>query len=130
LTKPLVCNTITKIEKGFEMLQVERVAKFKEKRVDTGEDYVPTKEDLTFSAVDISEVEKSIIDDLVDDEAIQEYLEVVLEDTVNMPKELKERVITRTLTYIAKAKNIKPIKANLAKLQIELMAIYNANHRE
>jgi hypothetical protein len=121
LTKPFIFNTIIKLEKGFEMLQVERVAKFKEKIVDTGEDYLPTKEDLTFYTEDISEVENRIINSLTDEEAIQEYFEVTMEDC-------NEKMLENAINYIAIAKGIEPTTNNIKRLKKDLLCAYNASH--
>ncbi|MDR3346330.1 MAG: hypothetical protein LBS73_04050 [Campylobacteraceae bacterium] len=93
------------------MIQVERTTKFKEKRVDTGEDYIPTKEDLTFRETD---TKKRIIETLTDDIEIQDYIDMVLEDGT-------EATIQRAFTYIAEAKNIKPTEANINKLKAQFL---------
>jgi DNA-binding phage protein len=103
------------------MTLADRIAKFKEKKADTGEDYVPTKDDLTFYTEDISAIENRIINGLTDDKAIQEYFEVTMEDC-------NEKMLENAINYIAIAKGIKPTTNNIKQLKRELLATYNANH--
>jgi len=73
------------------------------------ENYVPTEDDLTFRETD---TEKRIISRLIDDKAIQYYVNMVLEDGT-------EAEVERTLGYIARAKNIEPTESNLAKIKAQ-----------
>jgi hypothetical protein len=93
------------------MTLADRIAKFKEKKADTGENYIPTKDDLTFRETD---TKKRIISRLIDDEAIQDYIDIVLEDGT-------ENTLERAFTYIAEAKNIELTKENINKLKAQFL---------